>query len=64
MCAVCAYVVCWCRRPPIFFIHIHTYTVYDNTHDTHIHIYIYICMYVCKDSAAPAHARTRAIYKI
>jgi len=21
---------------------------------------LYICMYVCKDSAAPAHARTRA----
>ena len=31
-----------------------------------IHTYIRVCMYVCKDSAAPAHARTRAhrhIYK-
>jgi len=24
------------------------------------YIYLYLCMHVCKDSAAPAHARTRA----
>jgi len=50
---VCVYLLCLCLCGLVHLLpsHLHAHPLYSQTH---------VSMYVCKDSAAPAHAHTRA----